>query len=196
MNRPIKIVLMVCVALLAIVLLPLLALVLLVDPNSFKPQVVAAVKQQTGREFRIDGELGWSFYPVLGIELGRTELGNARGFGEQPMLAAERVAVGVELLPLIDGEQGPQARDEVSGAVEDARPDRWGERVIEVIEKPSRRSLMEYLLFAGEHAGQTHSITRRALERLDAAGLVQPLEDRPVVQRAIDTLANELPLPG
>lgn len=104
MNRPLKIVLMVCAALLAIVLLPLLALVLLVDPNSFKPQIVAAVKQQTGREFRIDGELGWSFYPVLGIELGRSELGNAKGFGQQPMLAVERVAVGVELLPLIDGE--------------------------------------------------------------------------------------------
>lgn len=59
-----------------------------------------------------------------------------------------------------------------------------------------RSSKGQYLLFAGEHAGQTHSITRRALERLDAAGLVQPLEDRPVVQRAIDTLANELPLPG
>lgn len=53
-----------------------------------------------------------------------------------------------------------------------------------------------YLLFAGERAGQTHSITRSALERLDAAGLVRPLEDKPLVQRAIDTLANELPLPA
>lgn len=52
-----------------------------------------------------------------------------------------------------------------------------------------------YLLFAGERPGQTHSITRSALERLDAAGLVRPLEDKPLVQRAIDTLANELPLP-
>lgn len=54
----------------------------------------------------------------------------------------------------------------------------------------------QYLLFAGEQPGLTHSITRRALERLDAAGLLQPLEDRPLVQRAIETLANELPLPG
>lgn len=53
-----------------------------------------------------------------------------------------------------------------------------------------------YLLFAGEQPGLTHSITRRALERLDAAGLVRPLEDKPTVQRAIDTLVNELPLPG
>ena len=53
-----------------------------------------------------------------------------------------------------------------------------------------------YLLFAGERPGLTHSITRRALERLDAAGLLRPLEDKPTVQRAIDTLVNELPLPG
>ena len=53
-----------------------------------------------------------------------------------------------------------------------------------------------YLLFAGEHPGGTHSITRRALERLDAAGLVKPIEDRPVVQRAIDALVNQLSLPA
>lgn len=51
-----------------------------------------------------------------------------------------------------------------------------------------------YLLLAGERPAQTHSITRSALERLDAAGLVRPLEEKRVVQRAIDTLANEMPL--
>lgn len=104
MSKPLKIVLIVAAVLVAITVLPIAAVVLLVDPNSFKPQIVAAVKQQTGREFRIDGELGWTFYPVLGIELGRSQLGNAQGFGDKPMLAVERVAVGVELLPLFERE--------------------------------------------------------------------------------------------
>jgi hypothetical protein len=52
-----------------------------------------------------------------------------------------------------------------------------------------------YFLFAGEHAGSTHSVTRRALERLEAAGLVKPLEDKPLVQRAVDALVNQLSLP-
>lgn len=52
-----------------------------------------------------------------------------------------------------------------------------------------------YFLYAGERAGSTHSITRRALERLDAAGLVQPLEAQPLVQRTLDTLRNQLPTP-
>lgn len=53
-----------------------------------------------------------------------------------------------------------------------------------------------YLLFAGDQPGQTHTITRPALERLDAAGLVKPLEAKPLVQRAIDSLVNELPIPA
>jgi hypothetical protein len=51
-----------------------------------------------------------------------------------------------------------------------------------------------YFLYAGERPGQTHSITRQALERLDAAGLLQPLETRPLVPRSIDALLNQLAL--
>ena len=36
------------------------------------------------------------------------------------------------------------------GAVDDARPDRWGEKVIRLVEKPKRLSLMEYLYYAGD----------------------------------------------
>jgi serine/threonine-protein kinase HipA len=34
--------------------------------------------------------------------------------------------------------------------VDDARPDQWGERVIRLIERPARLSLLEYLYFAGD----------------------------------------------
>lgn len=51
-----------------------------------------------------------------------------------------------------------------------------------------------YFLFAAERPGQTHSITRQALERLDAAGLLQPLEARLLVPRSIDALLNQIPL--
>ena len=58
----------------------------------------------------------------------------------------------------------------------------------------SDRSL--FYLFAGEEADRPHSITRRALERLAAAGLVQPLEPAPLVQRAIDRLLRESAAPA
>lgn len=53
-----------------------------------------------------------------------------------------------------------------------------------------------YLLFAGEVPGRTHSVTRRALERLHAAGLVQPLAQSSLVQRAVDAMQHELSLAG
>ncbi|MEY8877530.1 MAG: type II toxin-antitoxin system HipA family toxin [Leptothrix sp. (in: b-proteobacteria)] len=55
-----------------------------------------------------------------------------------------------EDLPLIDEEFIPTRRDTAPGAVDDARPDRWGERVIRFIDRPPRLSLMEFLYFAGD----------------------------------------------
>lgn len=55
-----------------------------------------------------------------------------------------------EDLPLIDQEFLPRERNTAVGAVDDARPDRWGERVIRFIDKPARLSLLEYLYFAGD----------------------------------------------
>ncbi len=55
-----------------------------------------------------------------------------------------------EDLPLQSQELMPLAADTAVGAVDDARPDRWGERVIRFLDRPSRLSLMEYLLFAGD----------------------------------------------
>jgi len=67
--------------------------------------------------------------------------------------AASWRAAGFSLsedLPLIDTEFLPSSKETAAGAVDDARPDRWGERVIRVLDKPPRLSLMEYLYFAGD----------------------------------------------
>jgi serine/threonine-protein kinase HipA len=60
-----------------------------------------------------------------------------------------------EDLPLVDTEFMPPGRlaadaQRAVGAVDDARPDRWGEKVIRFVDKPQRLSLMEYLYFAGD----------------------------------------------
>lgn len=60
-----------------------------------------------------------------------------------------------EDLPLVDTEFLPPGRlaadmQRAVGAVDDARPDRWGEKVIRFVEKPKRLSLMEYLWYAGD----------------------------------------------
>ena len=68
------------------------------------------------------------------------------------------IAMGFPLsedLPLRDVEYFPQGRLQADspravGAVDDARPDRWGERVIRYVVKPARLSLMESLFYAGD----------------------------------------------
>ncbi|CAG9186981.1 type II toxin-antitoxin system HipA family toxin [Cupriavidus pinatubonensis] len=60
-----------------------------------------------------------------------------------------------EDLPLVDNEFLPPGRlaadtQRAVGAVDDARPDRWGEKVIRFVDKPRRLSLMEYLYYAGD----------------------------------------------
>ena len=60
-----------------------------------------------------------------------------------------------EDLPLRDVEHLPPNRlasdmQRAVGAVDDARPDRWGEKVIRFVDQPERLSLMEYLYYAGD----------------------------------------------
>lgn len=62
-------------------------------------------------------------------------------------LSEELPLNGVEFLPAgrLDSKH-PRA----VGAVDDARPDRWGEKVIRFVDEPHRLSLMEFLYCAGD----------------------------------------------
>jgi AsmA protein len=78
-----------------------IALVLIVDPNDYKEEIVQAVKDQTGRELKIQGDLKLSLFPWLGLETGALELANAPGFGKQPFARVASAGVKVKLLPLL-----------------------------------------------------------------------------------------------
>ncbi|MBC7483694.1 MAG: DUF1631 family protein [Rhizobacter sp.] len=52
-----------------------------------------------------------------------------------------------------------------------------------------------YYLFAGETPVRTYSVTRRALERLAAEGLMQTPEARTLVERALDSVMRDLVRP-
>lgn len=53
-------------------------------------------------------------------------------------------------LPLKAGLQISREKKRAIGALDDARPDRWGEKVIRCIVRPTRVSLMELLYYAGD----------------------------------------------
>jgi serine/threonine-protein kinase HipA len=81
------------------------------------------------------------------LNLARTRRGVSLRYADSWL---ERGVALSEDLPLIPGEFMPPEMDTAAGAIDDARPDRWGERVIRFIDKPPRLSLLEYLYLAGD----------------------------------------------
>ncbi|MDO9313193.1 MAG: DUF1631 family protein [Burkholderiaceae bacterium] len=55
-----------------------------------------------------------------------------------------------------------------------------------------RSDSQRFFVFAGETATRTHSITRQALERLTSEGLVKPLSESELIQRALDRVRSHL----
>ncbi|QYJ99981.1 AsmA family protein [Shewanella psychrotolerans] len=79
-------------------------LTLIFEPNDFKPQIVDAVKKQTGRELQINQDLSWTFFPSIGISLGDITLSNPNGFKNPTMVSVKGIVAEVALLPLFSKE--------------------------------------------------------------------------------------------
>ncbi len=90
---------------------------LLFDPNDYRDQIAAEVKRSTGRDLVIEGDLDMSLFPWFAVNVGRTSLGNAPGFGDEPFLRFEEARLSIGILPLIRGE-GLQVGDIVLDAFE------------------------------------------------------------------------------
>src|SRR6185503_2201759 len=98
-----------------------------------------------------------------------------------------------EDLPLIEEEFLPPDKGTAVGAVDDARPDRWGERVIRFIDKPPRLSLLEYLYFAGDERFGALGISTSEHEYLPRRlGPLPTLADTEAIAELVrQVLANE-----
>ncbi len=101
MRKPVKVALSIITALVFLVIIAIFTLPFFIDPNDFKPEIAAAVKNKTGRDLTISGELKLSIFPWLGISSGKITLGNATGFQDQPFATLEESDIKVKLLPLV-----------------------------------------------------------------------------------------------
>jgi len=90
--------------LLALVLIGVLVVVWLVDPNRFKPRIERAVREATGRELTLTGDIELGFFPWLALRTGAGQFGNAPGFGSEPMVTWKQAQLGAKLFPLLRGE--------------------------------------------------------------------------------------------
>lgn len=88
-------------ALLLFVLLAVVALVFTFDANNYKDQIIEQVEQQTGREFKIDGDINLSVFPWIGLKVEKVMLGNAQGFSGRAFAEIAQLDLKVMVLPLL-----------------------------------------------------------------------------------------------
>ncbi|MGB5332786.1 MAG: AsmA family protein [Woeseiaceae bacterium] len=101
MGRITKIIAWLVAAFVAVFALAAVFFVLFFDPNDFRDDIADAVKERTGRDLVIEGDLSVAFFPWLAIEVGHTTLGNAPGFGDEPFAEFDRAKLSVRLLPML-----------------------------------------------------------------------------------------------
>ncbi|HSX85257.1 MAG TPA: AsmA family protein, partial [Cellvibrio sp.] len=88
--------------LIGLVLLALILLVLLFDPNMFKPRIEALAREQ-GVALSINGDLGWTLWPSLGIDVSDVRVA-ALSVPDKPIAQLEEASLLLAIKPLFSGE--------------------------------------------------------------------------------------------
>lgn len=143
----------------AIIVIAAISFILLFDPNAFRDDISAEVERVTGREFVIEGEIELSYFPWLAIDVGKTRLGNAPGFGSEAFATFERARLSVRLLPML-------LRREVS--VGTASLDGLA---LKLAVAPNGTTNWEDLIRANDAAAEEAETAGRDASELDIAGI-------------------------
>jgi AsmA protein len=89
------------VAFVALFTVAAITIFLFFDPNDYRDRIAEEVMRETGRDLVIEGDLELSFFPWFAINIGKTSVSNAPGFGEGPFLSFDEARASVKVLPLI-----------------------------------------------------------------------------------------------
>ncbi len=88
-------------ALVAMLIITAISFALLFDPNDYRENISAGVKDATGRDLVIEGDLDLELFPWLAVQIGKSSLGNAEGFGDEPFASFDSARLSVRLMPLL-----------------------------------------------------------------------------------------------
>lgn len=99
-----KLLIKLSIALIALLVIGVSLLIALVNPNDYKPQIEAQVKQSINRDLHIKGDIGWTFFPQFGFSSGQIELDNLKGFNRPHLVKVNEAAIGINILPLLQGQ--------------------------------------------------------------------------------------------
>jgi AsmA protein len=101
MRKPIKYALLGLGALVALVIAGAAIFATTFDPNKYKGQIEAAVKDKTGRTLKLAGNLELAFWPSLGAKVGGVIL-SEKG-SDKEFVALDSAHASVAVLPLLHG---------------------------------------------------------------------------------------------
>lgn len=98
MNRLLK---FITTLLVVIVLLGVIAAVMLprlIDPNDYRDDISKLVHENSGLTLSIDGPIGWSVFPWVGLSL---EDVSVKGVNDQPLARLGQAEISVKVMPLL-----------------------------------------------------------------------------------------------
>ena len=88
-------------AVLLILVIAVCALPFLIDPNSFKTEIAALVKDKIGRDVVFEGDIKLSVFPWVGVSTGKITVSNKPGFQDLPFITVAKSDIKLKLLPLL-----------------------------------------------------------------------------------------------
>jgi len=99
MNKILKYILLAVGGVLLIAVAATAYLLLTFNPNDYKPQIIQAVKDSKQRTLKLDGDIKLTFFPDIGVSLGKVSLSEFKS--EQEFAAIDSAHVSLALLPLL-----------------------------------------------------------------------------------------------
>ncbi len=100
MSKPLKIILFSIGGFVGLLVLIAVTLIFFVDANAYKPRLEAAASAALGMEVKVGGQLGIGFFPGMLLTMKDVHIRNQG----KDIVAAEKVRLGLELLPLLQNE--------------------------------------------------------------------------------------------
>jgi AsmA protein len=99
MNRYLKYALWAIGGVIALLLAAVAFIALTFDPNSYKPQIIQAVKDSKQRTLKLEGDIGLHLFPSISLSLGKVSLSEYQS--EQEFISVDSASVSLKLLPLL-----------------------------------------------------------------------------------------------
>jgi len=100
MKKLFKILFVTLIFLILLVIIGVLVLAFVINPNDYKGTIASNFHRSTGRTLHIDGNLSWTFFPTLGISVANARIDNPKGLSTKAFVKVKKVEFLVDIMPL------------------------------------------------------------------------------------------------